>query len=455
MSHFDLFIIGAGTSAQRLAIRCAEAGLSIGITEHQGYGGTCTLRGCNPKRIMVTAAEVFDQFQQLNGEVIQSGSSRLLWPQIRRRVEDFLEPLPEKEKKALQEAGITTFESKASFIDVHHLRLEGIEESISANQIVIATGQRPVDLEIPGAAFAKTSHDFQQLEQLPGELLIIGGGYIGMEYAFLAARCGSKVHVIERSGALEFFEPGHVERLLEAAHDLPLTVYQNTELQSIEAQQDGGFAVKARASDGKSLTLQVEAVFNTAGRVANVESLNLEAIGLKVAPKGIDVDEHLRIKGFENLYAIGDVASTEGKPLTPVARLEAEALALTLTGKSGGKPNYQGVPTAVYTLPEMASVGMTEAEARSKGHDIAVTQKVDASDHMNAYRMNARHYAYKTIVDRKSQKLLGAHLIGPRASEMINFFALAIRMDMDIAHLKDMPWTYPTWTSDIPSMLPD
>ena len=451
MAHsFDAFIIGGGPAGQHLARYLAQHDFTVGIAEYRGFGGTCALRGCDPKRIMATVSEAVDGVDRLVGKGV-AGEARMAWDDVRAFVTSIIEPIPERAEERLRELGIATFTDKATFTGPGRLTVAG--ESVEAQHVIIATGQRPAPLDVPGEAFAKTSDDFHHLEAIPERVLFVGGGYIGLETAHICCRLGAEVTILHNDDdPLPMFEGDLADGLVAATRELGIRFVLDTEVTAIE-QADTGFRVSAKTTDGETCHYDTDLVMNTAGRVPNVEGLGLDALGIDLAGgSGIEVDAYLRVEGHDGLYAIGDISASDGPPLTPVATLEAKALAATLRGTPTA-PSYAGLPTAVYSLPELAGVGLSEAEAREQGYDVAVVAKLDATEQFNAKRSNARAYAYKTVVDKATDKLLGATILGPDASEVINLFALAIRAGIDVEHLRDTPYAYPTWSSDVAGMV--
>ncbi len=417
MQKFDVFVIGGGPAGKTLAQKCAEGGLKVGIAEPNGFGGTCTLRGCDPKRIMVTRTMAMQDTENLHGKGLHA-TPKLDWPETRAAVDAIISPVPDKIDESLQKAGVKTFLAKAVFIGPNKLQVG--DHDIEAEHVVIATGQRPAPLDIEGAAFAKTSDDFHKLDAIPKRVVFIGGGYIGMESAHFLAQAGSKVTILNNDDdPLPMFEPDLVERFLKCTKDLGIDYVSNTKAVKIEQIDGGRFRVSAEHKDGKTSNYETELVMNTAGRIPNFEGLGLAKAGVAMDKKGIPVDDFFRVKGVTGVYAIGDIAGNDGAPLTPVAGLEAEALVATLLG-TDTKACYDGIATVVYGLPELATVGLMESAAREKGIDIKVVEQIHADEKLNAKRSHAKAYGYKVILDKASDEVLGAHLIGPQAGEQIN-----------------------------------
>ena len=450
MPHTDVFIIGGGPAGLTLANLCRDGGLDVTIADAIAFGGTCTYRGCAPKRIMASVSESIDSVDRLVGHGVR-GEAQMAWPEVKRLVDGYLDGHSEGIVETFEGKGIRALLQRVTVTGPGTLEAGG--QTYTADHVVVATGQRPAPLGIPGEEHANVSSDFHELPEMPRRVLFIGGGYIGLESAHIAARSGSEVTIVNNDDdPLPMFEPDLVEVLLDASRELGIDFHFNQSAKSIEREGDA-FRVTTEDADGGEHHYTVDLVLNTAGRIANVEGFGLEALGAEVSGKGVAVDECFRVEGVDGLYAIGDVGDDEGPPLTPVAQIEAKALANTILTGDPTPPDYSGLPTAVYTLPELACVGLMESEARDAGYDVEVVQKLNACEQFNAYRMRARAYAYKTIVDKESGKLLGAHVLSPHASEVINVFALTIRAGLPAKTLKDVPWAYPTWGSDVSGMV--
>ncbi len=450
MQIFDVFVIGGGPAGQTLAQRCAAGGLRVGITEHRGYGGTCALRGCDPKRVLVTRSAALQAVDQLNGHGLD-GLPILNWADSRAAVAAIMNPIPLKAEDALRKSGIIVFTNEACFSAPQLLQIG--TERVKAQHIVIATGMRPAPLDIPGAAFAKTSDDFHALADLPARILLIGGGYIGMETAHFCARASRKVTVInDDDDPLPTFDDDLVARFLDCTRQLGIDYQPKVKATSIEAIDDErSFRVSLRNEAGELTTLTCDLVINSAGRLPNIESLRLDKAGITPEKEGIPVDEYFRVKGSPGIYAIGDVAHSKAPPLTPVANLEAETLAKTLLGKAK-EADYRGVATVIYALPELACVGLTERQAKAQGLKVEVRSFIEADHKFNAKRTGAAAYGYKVLVDNDDH-IIGAHILGPMAGEQINILALAIRAGLKAELLREMPFAYPTWISDVSAMV--
>lgn len=431
-----------------IANKCASKGLSVGITDELPYGGTCALRGCDPKKVIIGATEVRDFAKRLKGKGIDTIPD-INWNDIMAFKQTFVDEMPKKIEKGYKKNGIDTYHNSATFIDENTLRVG--EDNIQADKIVIASGSKPKVLDFEGGQLAQTSTDFLNLKELPQSLLFIGGGYIAFEFAHIVARSGAEVTIVHRGKhPLENFDRDIVKHLVDATRNLGIKIVLETEVSKIE-RKDGHY-ITTGISNGNETTYKSAAVFNSAGRPPAIFDLELEKAGISFSKKGIAVNEYLQSPSNADVYAAGDAADSRGLPLTPVAALEGHVVASNIIKGNQKKVNYPPMPSVVFTLPTMATVGLLEDEAKEKGYDINVNfEKVD--NWFNARRLNVDEYAFKTIIDKNNNTILGAHLIGPHCEETINLFAMAIKTKMTINDLRTMIFSYPTMASDLTYML--
>jgi len=448
MKEYDVFIIGSGMAGMTIANKCASKGLSVGITDELPYGGTCALRGCDPKKVIIGATEVRDFAVRLKGSGIDT-TPQVNWKDIMDFKQSFVDEMPPKIEKGYKKNGIDTFHSSSKFLSENTLEVGN--DKIKAKKIVIASGSKPRVLEFEGGHFAKTSTDFLNLEELPKSLLFIGGGYIAFEFAHIAARCGAEVTIVHRgNNPLENFEQDIVKHLVSATKELGIKLILGTDVTAIE-KVDGQYRVLGK-SQNKTEYFKADAVFNSAGRPPAIFDLNLEKANIAFTKKGISVNEYLQNTLNPIIYAAGDAADSEGLPLTPIAVLEGHTVASNIIKGNHKKISYPPMPTIVFTLPTMASVGYTESKAKELNYNIRVNYK-EVGAWFNARRLNVKEYAFKTIINEETQTILGAHLIGPHTEETINLFAMAIKTKMKVNDIRTMIFSYPTLASDIPNML--
>jgi glutathione reductase (NADPH) len=448
MKKYDVFVIGSGMAGAAVAKKCAKEGLKTAISDMRPYGGTCALRGCDPKKVLVDAAVLREKVMQHIGKGIE-GEANINWQELMKFKESFTDPVPDKMEHGYEKAGIHTYHSKVSFEDEKTL-LVG-EEKIAADKIIIVTGARPREMDIPGKEYTIDSTEFLNLKELPKQVTFIGGGYISFEFAHLAARAGAKVTIIDHGPQpLKKFEKDIVAHVLRVSEEAGIEIKLNTEVQEITKH---GNTFKLNLKNDKNLvTLETELAVCAIGRVPEVDELNLSKGNVNTTEKGIEVDEYLQSTSNSRVFAAGDVADTAGLPLTPVAVYEGHVLASNVIQSRSKKVNYPEIPTVVFTIPAMASVGLTEEQAKEQNLNFKI-KSGDAKEWYNGRRTQASAYAYKILIDKDKNTLLGAHLVGPHAEETINILALAIKAGISVNTLKSFPFSYPTMASDIAYMV--
>ena len=448
MKQFDVFVIGTGVAGTAIANACASKGLSVGITDERPYGGTCATRGCIPKKVLWKVIHVAEEARRLTGKGINE-TPKINWHDLMAFKKTFVDPVPEEKEKNFKENGIKTFNGAARFLKPNHLKIG--EETIEAKKIVIATGAKPRKLSICGEEYLFSSDDFLNLEKLPESILFAGGGYIAFEFAQMAALCGSKVTIIQKDDLpLKKFEQDMVKHVLEFSKKIGINVVLNTEVDEVIKTGDN-FKVIARKENSK-VEFVTKMVINSSGRIPAIFNLDLEKGNIAYSERGIEVDKYLRSISNPNVFAAGDVSASEGLPLTPLASMEANVVASQLTGDEVTESHYSVMPSVVFTQPPLASVGYTEKEASDKSLHFEVTSG-SATGWFNARQAVAPVYAYKILIEKKTEKILGAHLVGPQAEETINLFAMAIKAGLNTNEIQKILFTFPSSASDISSML--
>lgn len=445
---FDLIALGTGSAAATVAHKCRTAGWSVAIVDKRPFGGTCALRGCDPKKVLVGAAELVDRRRRMDGKGVE-GRFDLDWQALMRFKRSFTEPTPKNRERDFEEAGIVMFHGRARFVGPNDVELG--DEKLSARHVVIATGAMPAPLGVAGEEYLATSTDFLELVELPTRIVFAGGGFISFEFAHIAARAGAKTTILHRGPrALVGFDADMVDHVVEATRARGIDVRLDTRLQSIE-KTSRGFLVRAE-QNGVESTLEADLVVHGAGRVPEVEDLDLERANVKREKRGISVNEYLQSVSNPAVYAAGDVAAVERPMLTPVAALEGHAVASNLLKGNKRKPDYTGVASVVFTIPPLAMVGIQERQAKERGLAFRVHQEKTSSWY-STRRVGEEMSAFKVLIDDEHDRILGASLIGPEAEEVINLFAMAIRAGFPASELKQMPFAYPSIGSDVPYML--
>ncbi len=444
----DLIVIGTGSAGSAPAYRCRRAGWRVGVVDELPYGGTCALRGCDPKKVLVGAAEVADWHRRMQGRGL-SGDAHISWPELMRFKRTFTDPVPADREKAFQEAGIATYHGPARFESPERLSVDG--RLLEARHFVVAAGAKPRRLGIPGEEYLLTSTAFLELDQLPARIAYLGAGYISFEFAHISQRAGAQATIIGRGRPLQHFEQDLVTRLVDHTRSLGIELRLDTEVTGLE-KRGGGYRLRLDVQSRRE-TIDADLVIHGGGRVPNTDGLDLAAAEVATEPDGgVRVNAFLQSVTNPRVYAAGDAAAAPGSlPLTPVAGYEGAIVASNLLKGNARKPDYRGIPSVVFTVPPLAGVGLTEAEARAQELDIRI--KVDDTSSWYSNRRVAETCAmFKVIVD-EADRIVGAHLLGPHAEEVINLFALAIRSGVPATDLKHLLYAYPTGGSDVPYML--
>ena len=431
-------------------MRCRKAGKQVAVVDSRPFGSTCALRGCDPKKVLVGAAEVVDWNRRMGDHGIRAELAEIDWSRLIQFKRSIIESVPKNSEESFIKRGVATFHGRARFVGPTSLQVG--DDVLEAINIVVAAGARPADLKIPGAELATTSEQFLELERLPERVLFIGGGYISFEFAHIAARAGARATILHRGQRpLERFDPDLVDRLVTRTRDLGVDVWLGLGVTNIARSSTG---IKIRAySDTGDRDFDTDLVVHGAGRVPEIDDMRLDEAGVEWDPlRGVKVSEYLQSVSNPAVYAAGDAAASAGPPLTPVAAYEGNIAAENLLKGNHRKPNYDGIPTVVFTVPPLASVGLQESAARDRGLAFRVNHE-DTSSWYSSRRVAERYSGFKTLVDEQTGRILGAHLLGPDAAETINIFALGIRKGLTSTDLKDVIYAYPTVASDVPYMI--
>jgi glutathione reductase (NADPH) len=449
-SNVDLIVVGSGTAGQTVAYTCRAAGWSVAVVDSRPFGGTCALRGCDPKKVLVGVAELVDWSRRMQGRGVSAPGPGLRWPDMMRFKRTFTDAVPTGVEDGFRQAGITPLHGRARFVDRTTIQVG--EETLAGRHVVIATGARHASLGIPGEEHLTTSTRFLDLDVLPRRVAFVGGGYIAFEFAHIAARAGATVHILHRGDRpLERFDADLVARLVEATSELGVEVQVGTAVTAVERRGDE-LIVHARTG-GHTREVAADLVVHAAGRVPEIDDLDLAAAGVAwEETRGVIVNDYLQSVSNPAVYAAGDAVAGGGFPFTPVAGMQGGVVAANLLEGNTRTPNYRGIPSVVFTTPPLARVGLDEAAARAQGLRFTTHQE-DTSGWYSSRRVALRHSGVKTLAEEGTGRILGAHLLGPNAEEVINLFGLAIRAGLPASALKTMVYAYPTAASDIGYMV--
>jgi glutathione reductase (NADPH) len=447
---FDLVAIGTGSGASAVAGTCRAAGWQVAIIDSRPFGGTCALRGCDPKKVLVGASEVIDWARRMKGKGINGDAVRIEWPELMRFKRSFTGPVPKHREESFAKAGISAFHGRARFVGPTAIQVG--DDVLEGRYVVVAAGAKPARLKIPGEDLLTTSDQFLELDTLPRRIVFVGGGYISFEFAHVAARAGAQATLLHRGPRpLVGFDPDLVDLLMQRTRDLGINVQLQTQVEGIE-KASGSLAVHASTA-GEKRRLEADMVVHGAGRVPEIDDLDLNAAGVEWDEgRGVKVNEYLQSVSNPAVYAAGDAAASGGLPLTPVASHDGQVVAANLLKGNHAKPNYLGVPTVVFTIPHLASVGLQERTAREQGLRFR-TNHANTSGWYSSRRIGEKYSGYKVLVEEGSDRILGAHLLGSNSDELINIFGLAIRSGLRATDLKEAIYAYPTHASDVPYMV--
>lgn len=448
-TSFDLCMLGSGAVGQTVAYGGRKAGLSVAVLETQAPGGTCPNRGCDAKKPYVNAAGMMYRAGRLNAAGGGIDATAIRWRDISAYTKTFTDPVGELTTRDLLKAGVELFQGQPTFVSSDTVEING--QRLTAERFVLATGQTPRPLDIPGGELTINSDELLQLDELPHRVTFIGGGYVGMEFACAAALSGHEVTVIAtRDHVLAGFEPEVVAVMEAALPDLGphgVRIVPNRRAGSVTRGAEG-LTVHANNADATAL-VTADLVINTTGRVASVGGLNLEAAGIAVTPHGVAIDEHLRCPGNPRFWAGGDVADNGRSALIPTAVDDARVLAHNLFTAEGdrGLRTRSAAPYAsvAFTTPPVAGAGLTEEQARAHYGEVHVDGGNLATKKFFR-ELGQPHAGYKFIFNA-DRHLVGAHYTGEAADEVINLLGLALNQPGETSPLFNATLTYPSVSS--------
>lgn len=449
--QFDLVVIGAGTGALGVARACVQGGWKVAIVDCLPYGGTCALRGCDPKKMLVAVTEAIDWSDRMSGNGFESNEISTDWAKMIAFKRIFTDAVPKRLEDRFEKMGVLQLHGTARFTEPDIVQVG--DRELHARHFHIATGARPVTLDIPGEDLLTTSTEFLELEFLPERIAFVGGGFISFEFAHIARRAGaSEVTILQRGKRpLVRFDPDLVEIQMERTRALGIDIRCESCVEAIVKDGDE-LRIEFAAPQGRE-TIVCDLVVHGAGRVPDIDALNLKGAGVEVGQRGIRVNEFMRSVSNPMVFAAGDCADTEAPNLTPVSANEARIVAKNLlAGEDDRRVKYPPIPSVVFTLPPVARVGLLEEEARQQEIDFDVHfQKTDGW--YSSLRVAERYSAYKVLVEKATGKILGAHLIGPGAEEQINLFAMAMGAGLSANQVKAIIFAYPSYASDLGAMV--
>jgi glutathione reductase (NADPH) len=418
---YDLFVIGAGSGGVRAARIAAGHGARVAIAEEYRVGGTCVVRGCIPKKLLVYASQFSQHFEESRGFGWTPGAARFDWADLIARKDREIDRLNRIYIRNLETSGVEIFRTRARLADDHTVDLEAEGRAVTAATILIATGAWPFVPEFPGAEHAITSNEAFQLDSLPGHITIVGGGYIAVEFAGIFNGLGARTALLYRGPEiLRGFDDDLRSGLHEEMAKKGVDVRVMTEIAALE-RRDGGYLARLATGDA----LETGLVMYATGRKPNTAGLGLENAGVELGDFGkVVVDQHSR-SSVPHIYAVGDV--TDRSALTPVAIREGHAFADTVFGTRPTAVDYANIPSAVFSQPEIGTVGLTEAEARDRFADVDI-YKSRFRPLKHTLSGLGELMMMKLVVDAASGRVVGCHILGPDAGEMAQLLAISLKL---------------------------
>lgn len=445
---FDVVILGGGNAGIGVTGPVRRAGMSVAMIEARDLGGTCPNRGCTPKKVLVAAGHVLHEIEQASVHRIAVGKPRLDWAALIDREKDMIKDIPENLARAMARRNVEVIKGQAAFASPTTIRVG--DRTLEAKHIVIATGSKPRPLPIPGAEHMITSDDMLSERELPGSVIFVGGGVISLEFGHVYARVGTAVTILEAlPQLLPAMDADAVAQLQAQSERIGIRIKTAVTVSSI--QPANGRLRVTFIHDGTEQVLEADRVVNGAGRIANVDTLRLEAGNVAQTSGRVSVDAYLRSTSNPIVHVCGDAVPTSPQ-LSPIATYEGDIVGRNIVEGPRYRPDYSSMATSVYTTPPLAAVGLTERAARQQGLVI----DVHVNDMLGWF--SARTYAEtvawsKVIVERTSDLILGAHFVGHAGQELINVFGLAMRFGITATQIRENVYAYPTFASDIKHML--
>ncbi|MBR9835230.1 MAG: glutathione-disulfide reductase [Alphaproteobacteria bacterium] len=445
---YDLFVIGGGSGGVRAARIAGQYGARVALAEEYRMGGTCVIRGCVPKKYMVYASDYatkLDEARTFGWDVTRGDFD---FPTFMSRMHDEVTRLSGLYMKGQVSAGVEVFEERAEFVDAHTIRLVNSERTVTADKILIAVGGTPwmpSEAELPGVSHAIDSNGIFQLKQLPKRMVISGGGYIAVEFAHVFAGLGVETTLVYRGHkVLRGFDEDVRDRVHQGLKDAGIQVVTGTTLDRIDPVD--GQVLPYRVSLKNGSKLFADTIFMAVGRVPAIAGLGLDRAGVELGPRGEIAVDAFSKTNVPSIWAVGD--ATRRMELTPVALREGHAFADTEFGGTPRKMDHSDIATAVFTQPEVGTVGLAEHDARALYGDVDI-YKTDFGPMKNVLSGSKKRVFMKLVVKQDDQRVVGVHIIGPDAGEMIQMVAIAVKMGATKQQFDDTCAVHPTMAEEI------
>ncbi len=443
---YDVIIIGGGNAGFGVSAVAADAGKSIAFIEQRDFGGTCPNRGCTPKKVLVAAAHALHEIETASAHHIEVGKPKLNWTKLIQREKDMIGFIPDAMAGVAEKRG-DVYRGSARFVGPNTVNVDGT--ILEGENIVIATGSRTRPLPIPGAELMITSEDVLSEETQPDEVVFIGGGVIAMEFSHVYARAGTKVTILEVMPRLLPRVDADAVAAVQAESER-IGVIVKTDVNVKAVRNSGEKLSVSYELEGVEYSVEADRVINGAGRIANVDTLDLDAGNVKHDRIAVEIDDFLRSTSNPSVWVAGD-ALVMSPQLSPIATYEGRIVGQNIVNGPTVQPDYSVIPSGIYTVPALSTVGLTEDQAKEKGLDV----KIKSSDMTDWF--SGKSYAEtvawaKVLVDETRDQIVGAHMVGHQAEELIHLFAVAMRHGIPASKLKDDMFAFPTFSSDIKNL---
>lgn len=444
----DVVIIGGGNAGMAVTVPTRQAGLSVTLIEARDLGGTCPNRGCTPKKVLVAAGHALDEIARAKTHHIAVGPPRLDWAKLIDREQEMIDGLPASFGKTLANRGVEVIAGRGAMVGPNTVAVDG--RTFEAKHVVVATGSRPRSLPFPGALHMVISDDVLTERALPRDVVFVGAGVIGLEFSHVFARAGAKVTILEvlpgLLPAMDADATGHVR-----AECARLGIDVKTSAQVRRIDRVGERLRVAYEHEGREQTIEVDRVVNGAGRVADLDGIGLEAASVARDGARVRLDPYLRSASNPAVWVCGD-AVWSSPQLSPIATYEGRLVGRNIVEGPKHAPDYAPIPSCVFTVPALAAVGLTEAQAKAKG--MAVTAHVnDMADWFSALTYAETVAWSKVLVEDATDRIVGAHIVGHSGEELIHLFAFAMRFGITASQIRDTVFAFPTFAADVKSMV--
>jgi glutathione reductase (NADPH) len=445
--RFDVVILGGGNAGMGVTVATREAGLKVAMIEPDLLGGTCPNRGCMPKKVLVAAAHTLDEIERAKAHHITVGKPSLDWAALIDREKAMIAGIPGSLADVMTRRGVEVIRDRGRFAGRNAVAVGG--ETLEAKHIVIATGSKPRRLPFSGAELMITSDDVLSERTLPASVVFVGGGVIALEFSHVYARAGAQVTILEvLPRLLTNMDADAVAQLHSETERIGVAIHTGVKIQRIDRAGDRLRVIYEEA--GSEHAIEADRVVNGAGRIADLEGLDLPAGQVAAEREQIALDAHLRSTSNTAVFTCGDAVASSPQ-LSPIATYEGRIVGRNIVDGPKHTPDYASIPACVFTVPALASIGLTQSAAEER--KIAYRVEVNNMQNWLSGRTYAETAAWaKVLIDRQSDRIIGAHILGHAGEELIHIFALAMKHGIAAGEVKNLIYGFPTFSADIKSL---